>query len=76
MRGDARLAWNVERLIGSIRRECLDHIVVVSEAHLRRILTAYGTYYNRALTHLALGKDRKGFGRCSAWLSGPIVLPG
>jgi hypothetical protein len=46
-----------ERLIGSIRRECLDHIVVLSEAHLRRILTAYATYYNDARTHLALGKD-------------------
>ncbi|HXP75969.1 MAG TPA: integrase core domain-containing protein, partial [Stellaceae bacterium] len=37
---------HVERLIGSIRRECLDHVVVFGEAHLRRILTAYATYYN------------------------------
>jgi hypothetical protein len=44
-------------LIGSIRRECLDHIVVLGEAHLRRILTAYATYYNDVRTHLALGKD-------------------
>ncbi len=48
---------HAERLIGSIRRECLDHIVVRGEAHLRRILTAYATYYNDVRTHLALGKD-------------------
>jgi transposase InsO family protein len=48
---------HVERLIGSIRRDCLDHVVVVGEAHLRRILTAYASYYNRARTHLALAKD-------------------
>jgi transposase InsO family protein len=43
-----------ERLIGSIRRECVDHIVVVGEAHLRRILTKYADYYNELRTH---GKD-------------------
>jgi len=48
---------HVERLIGSIRRECLDHVVVFGEAHLRRIMTAYATYYNGVRTHLALGKD-------------------
>jgi transposase InsO family protein len=47
----------VERLIGSIRRECLDHVVVLGEAHLRRILTAYAAYYNELRTHLALDKD-------------------
>jgi transposase InsO family protein len=46
-----------ERLIGSIRRECLDHIVVFGDAHLRRILAAYATYYNDVRTHLALAKD-------------------
>jgi len=46
-----------ERLIGSIRRECLDHIVVVGEAHLRRILDAYAAYYNVSRTHRSLGKD-------------------
>ena len=46
-----------ERLIGSVRRECLDHIVVLSERHLRRTLTRYFTYYHRARTHLALHKD-------------------
>ena len=48
---------HVERFIGSIRRECLDHVVVFGEAHLRRILTAYATYYNGVRTHLALEKD-------------------
>jgi transposase InsO family protein len=47
----------VERLIGSVRRECLDHIVVLGERHLRRILPRYFTYYHRARTHLALDKD-------------------
>ncbi len=46
-----------ERLIGSIRRECLDHVLVLSETHLRRILTRYFAYYHRARTHLALEKD-------------------
>jgi putative transposase len=46
-----------ERLIGSIRRECLDHVVVLGEQHLRRILTAYLAYYHRARTHLSLDKD-------------------
>ena len=46
-----------ERLIGSIRRECLDHVVVLNEAHLRRILRTYGDYYNRARTHRSLSKD-------------------
>ena len=46
-----------ERLIGSVRRECLDHIVVFGEPHLRRSLTAYFAYYHRARTHLALDKD-------------------
>src|SRR5215467_10430677 len=44
----------VERLIGSIRHECVDHIIVLSEAHLRRILKSYARYYNETRTHLAL----------------------
>ena len=48
---------HVERLIGSIRRECLDHVIVRNEDHLRRILAAYAVYYNETRTHLALGKD-------------------
>src|SRR6202167_4749904 len=47
----------VERLIGSIRRECLDHVVVLGEAHLRRILKSYADYYNSARTHRSLHKD-------------------
>ena len=46
-----------ERLIGTLRRECLDHIIVFGEAHLRQILAAYAAYYNQARTHLALHKD-------------------
>ena len=48
---------HAERLIGSIRRECLDHIVVFGEAHLRQILAAYTGYYNELRTHLSLDKD-------------------
>jgi putative transposase len=47
----------VERLIGSIRRECLDHVIVINHAHLRRILRAYIIYYHRSRTHLGLGKE-------------------
>jgi len=46
-----------ERLIGSIRRECVDHFVVLGEAHLRRILRTYMRYYNRIRTHRSLDKD-------------------
>ena len=46
-----------ERLIGSIRRECLNHVLVLGERHLRRILTQYLAYYHQARTHLALDKD-------------------
>ena len=47
----------VERVIGSIRRECLDHVIVLNERHLRAILLSYIDYYQRSHTHLALGKD-------------------
>ena len=47
----------LERLIGSIRRECLDHVIVLSETGLRRILKSYFEYYERSRTHLSLGKD-------------------
>src|SRR3979409_188048 len=46
-----------ERLIGSIRRECVDHIVLFREAHLRRFLTKYAAYYNELRTYRSLGKD-------------------
>jgi transposase InsO family protein len=50
-----------ERLIGSIRRECVDHIVVLGEAHLRRILESYARYYNDIRTHRSLDKDAPAF---------------
>jgi len=46
-----------ERLIGSIRRECVDHIVILSERHLRHVLLSYMNYYNEMRTHLSLSKD-------------------
>ena len=46
-----------ERLIGSIRRECLDHVVVLGECHLRHLLLSYMKYYNGTRTHLSLEKD-------------------
>ena len=47
----------VERLIGTLRRECLDHVVVLNEPHLRRLLSGYLIYYHGARTHLSLDKD-------------------
>ena len=47
----------VERLIGSIRRDCLDCVIILGERHLRAILKNYLDYYHRSRTHLALGKD-------------------
>jgi transposase InsO family protein len=48
---------HMERLIGTVRRECLDQMLIFGEVHLRRILSTYAAYYNRARTHLALQKD-------------------
>ena len=47
----------MERSIGSIRRDCLDHVVVLGEGHVRRILKSYLEYYHRTRTHLGLGKE-------------------
>lgn len=44
-------------MIGSIRRECLDHVIVLDEGHLRRVLREYVNYYHRSRTHLGLEKD-------------------
>ena len=55
-----RAPWqnpSVERLIGSIRRECLDHVVVLNDAHLRRVLRVYLAYYHGVRIHLSLEKD-------------------
>jgi transposase InsO family protein len=47
----------VERLIGSIRRECLDHVIVFNERHLTRILGSYFEYYHHSRTHLSLDRN-------------------
>jgi transposase InsO family protein len=47
----------VERLIGTLRRDCLDHVLILGERHLRRVLTLYSLYYNETRTHLGLSKD-------------------
>jgi len=47
----------VERVIGRIRRDCLDHVVVLNGRHLKRILTSYFNYYHHWRTHLSLGMD-------------------
>ena len=47
----------MERVIGSIRRECLDHVIVFHENSLRRILDSYFGYYHQSRTHLSLEKD-------------------
>jgi hypothetical protein len=47
----------VERLIGTVRRECLDRVLIFGEAHLRQILSSHAAYYNEVRTHLALGND-------------------
>ena len=55
-----RAPWQnpfVERLIGSLRRECFDHVIVLDERHLKRILRAYVDYYHACRTHLSLEKD-------------------
>ncbi len=60
MRTSPQSPWQnpyVERMIGSIRRECLDHVVILNENHLRRVLREYLSYYSETRTHLGLGKD-------------------
>jgi transposase InsO family protein len=47
----------MERLIGTVRRECLDRMLILGEAHLRQVLTLYTSYYNESRTHLSLHKD-------------------
>jgi len=66
----------VERLIGTLRRECLDHVLIFSERHLRRTLTSYSLYYNGTRTHLGLGKDaplRRAVQRCGTIVTMPIL---
>ena len=63
----------VERLIGSVRRECLDHVIVVNEQHLRRILQSYFSYYHRTRTHLSVDKDAPDTRPVQLRAMGPVV---
>jgi putative transposase len=63
----------IERLIGSIRRECLDHFIVFNERTLKHPLSAYADYYHTTRTHLALGKDCPEPRPVQAVELGPIV---
>jgi transposase InsO family protein len=66
----------VERLIGTLRRDCLDHVLILGEGHLHRVLTAYSTYYNGTRTHLGLGKDtprRRAIERFGTIVATPIL---
>jgi hypothetical protein len=65
-----------ERLIGTVRRECLDRILIFGESHLRRVLASYTAYYNQTRTHLALQKDaplRRAVQRSGAIVAIPIL---
>lgn len=62
-----------ERVIGSIRQDCLDHIVVLSERHLRRVLKEYLAYYHQSQTHLGLEKDAPEPRVVQAQDVGPVV---
>lgn len=56
----ARSPWKnpyIERLIGTVRRECLDHVIVLSDRHLSRVLRGYVEYYQGSRTHLGLAKE-------------------
>lgn len=63
----------VERLIGSIRRECLDHVIVLNERHLRRVLRKYIGYYHQSRTHLSLDMDCPEPRRVHAVNTGDVV---
>ena len=63
----------VERVIGSIRRECLDHVIVANEAGLRQVLRDYLTYYLHSRTHLALDKDPPISRSIASPAVGPVV---
>jgi putative transposase len=54
---DGKSLFYCERVIGSIRRECLDWVIVLNEIHLKRILTSYFDYYHRSRTHLSLHRN-------------------
>src|SRR5205807_1080011 len=65
-----------ERLIGSMRRECVDHVVAWGEQHLRQVLKSYATYYNESRTHRSLDKDapfHRAIQRLGAIASQPVL---
>jgi transposase InsO family protein len=65
-----------ERLIGTLRRDCLDHVLIFGVQHLRQVLTAYSSYYNKTRTHLSLDKDaplRRAVQRCRIIVATPIL---
>ena len=66
----------VERIVGSIRRECLDHVIVLNENHLRRILTSYFAYYHESRTHLSLDRNSPTQRRTEPPSEGPVVAIG
>ena len=76
VRTAARSPWQngyVERVIGSIRRECLNHVIAINEWHLRRILKSYIRYYHDTRTHLSLAKDAPKPRDIQSFGSGEIV---
>ena len=65
-----------ERLIGTLRRDCLDHVLIFGARHLRQILTSYSSYYNQSRTHLSLDKDaplQRTVQRCGTIIATPIL---
>jgi len=71
-----RSPWHncyAERFVGSLRRECLDHVIAVNERQVRRIVSNYARYYNRARTHLALPKDAPEPRRVQSRANGRVV---
>ena len=66
----------VERLIGTLRRDCLDHVLIFGKRHLRQVLTLYSLYYNETRTHLGLSKDaplRRAVQRSGTIVTTPIL---
>ena len=63
----------IERFIGSVRRECLDHVIILTAAGLQRLLTRYVEYYERSRTHLALDKDTPDSRPISTAAAGRII---
>jgi hypothetical protein len=63
-----------ERLIGSLRCECLDHVIILSERHLRRVLARYASYYHGSRTHLSLAKDAPTPRRVQGVTEGDVIV--